>query len=850
MKIQNILKSIAPHVLIIALFIAVSFIYFSPVIEKKELPQMDAIHSTGMSHELTRYEQETGEHSLWTNSMFSGMPAYQIKTPKPNSIYYFTTFVLRLGLPYFTVAILFVLLLGFYIMLTVLDVNKWISIIGAIGFAFGSYNFIIISVGHISKAYAIAFMPLVIAGVLLTYKKKYWLGAIITMFGLGIEISANHVQVTYYLLLMIGVYALVRLVYAILEKEIKAFSIASGVLVIAVILAILPNVSNLWVTYEYGNDTIRGESELASTDKKKSTGLDRDYALAWSYGTTETWSLMIPNIQGGKNGRIGEFKYATDAASDEFREAVSQQDTYWGTQPFTSGPVYAGAILCFLFVLGLFLVKGELKCWLAAATILSIFLAWGRNFPAFTDIFFYYVPFYNKFRTVSMAMVIASFTVPMLAALTLQKIIEAPKVLLEKKLYLYISLALTAGISLLFYLMPSAFFTFITGDETRAFQQQMTESPQYKDAILRFMPQLELARISILKHDAIRSFIFIILSAGSIFAFLFVKAFKKEYLIAVISLLVISDMWVINKRYLNDEQFVPKLNVDANFQKSKADEFILKDIDLDYRVLNLTRNPFTEVNTSYFHKSIGGYHGAKMRRYQDLIDKYLGQEIGAVRNIIQKNPEQANMLLSQTGILNMLNAKYLIFNPDALPIINFNALGSAWFVDSFKIVNNADEEFAALKDFNPSHTALIDKRFETNLEELKKSGVDTTKPNLIKLIQYKPDCLVYQSNTKSSKLAVFSEIYYDKGWNCYVDEKLVPHFRVNYVLRGAVLPVGAHKVEFKFEPKSYYNGQKISLISSILVVILLVISIGKFVKDYKYQEETQPIKKIIQKIKK
>jgi len=825
-KILELLKSLLPHLLAVVVLYIVCVAYFSAILDGKDIQgQMDKTHSIGMAKELIDYDAKTGGHALWTNSMFGGMPAYQIKGGQSYSIYGYIMNAMHMKLPGNTAGILIAILLSFYILFASLGVNKWLSVAGSLAASFSTYNLIIIAVGHITKAYAIGFMGPVIAGVILTYRKKYIAGGILTTIGLGLEIYANHIQITYYLMLLIVVLGIAEFIFAVLDKELKSFFKATAVLVVAVLLGVLPNITNLLLTNEYGQETMRGARELASDVDKNKSGLDKDYALRWSYGKAETFTLLIPNFVGGESKAIGD-NPALKNVDPQVKDVIAQQSQYWGDQPFTSGPVYAGAIICFLFVLGLFIVDKKLKWWLLAATILGIVLSWGRNFEFVTDFFFNYVPMYNKFRTVSMALVISSVTMPLLGILAVQKIIDSPKIIIEKRKEFFISLALTAGVALLFYIiMPMNDNFFLSGEEINNFNE-MLSNPKYKEMVAVIQPALVTVRASIFKADAMRSIIFILLGAGVIYAYVSMK-FKTEYMVCVLALLILIDLWAIDKRHLNNDQFVPKRIAANQFVAAKADEFILKDTDPYYRVFNL-RNPFNEVNTSYFHKSIGGYHGAKLRRYQDVIDTCLSRSLEAITGTLKANPnmEAVTAILKTQNALNMLNAKYIIYNPDALPIVNFNALGNAWFVNNYKIVNNPNEELGAINTFNPLTTAVIDKKFDSYIEKLPKPENDSLARNLIKLIEYKPDGLTYQTNTQKEKLAVFSEIYYNKGWQAYIDEKPVEHIRVNYILRAMLIPAGKHKIEFKFEPATYFLGQKISLISSILVVILLLTFLG------------------------
>lgn len=843
MNVKNIFKAALPYLIAIGIFVAISFVYFSPVMNGKVLHQMDNTHAKGMAKELMDYEEETGKHALWTNSMFGGMPAYQIKPAPSRNIYNYLNSILRLGLPYHTVAILFINLLGFYVLLRVLKVNNWLSIVGAIAYGFASYNFIIIGAGHITKAYAIGLMPAVIGGVLLTYRKRYWLGGLLTAIALGVQIASNHVQITYYLMLIIIIIGIVQFIYSILQKEIKQFFVASAVLVVAAMLAVLPNITTLWTTYEYARETIRGKSELVNEDEERqSGGLDKDYALDWSYGIAESWTLLIPNAQGGASGALGQNPDAMEEVDRMYAEMVGGQNQYWGAMPFTSGPVYVGAIICFLFILGFFVIDEKIKWWILAATILSLFLAWGKNFGFFTDFFFYNVPFYNKFRTVSMALVIAGVTIPLMAILTLREIIKNPQKIKENRIYIYLAFGLTGGVALIFYLMPSVFFDFITAREFSAFDAQKAQEPAYAAQIDTFMANLEAARISVFQADAIRSVLFILGGAGVLLLYSYEK-FSKYVLIGTIGVLVLADLWFVDKRYLNNDDFVAQRRLKGQeFPLTTADNIILKDVDPNFRVLNITRNPFTEVNTSYYHKSIGGYHGAKLRRYQELIERHLGANIqkvqSSIRQLIGQNPNIRHFqlqgaiddVLAKQHILNMLNTKHVIYHQDSMPIINMHSLGNAWFVNEHITVENANEEMEALGSVNPKKTAVIDKRFQSVIDQLPEDDFFSLDTGQIELVDYKPDELTYRTRNKNKQLAVFSEIYYDKGWKATIDDKPAEYIRVNYILRGMLIPEGTHTVEFKFEPQSYYTGQNIAFASSVLVGLLFILFLVRGIK--------------------
>jgi hypothetical protein len=813
-------KKLIPYVVAIAVFMAISLIYVSPIFDGKQLNQSDVIHYRGSSKEVSDYRESTGEEALWTNSMFGGMPAYQISVLYKTSIVPFFKNIMMAALP-FPANILFVLFLGFFILLLTLKTDPWLSIVGAIAFAFSSYFFIYLSVGHNSQALAIAFIPLVLSGILLTFKGKYLFGGALTALFMAIEINVNHVQMTYYMLLIIGFIALFEFIYAIIDKKLKSFFIAIAVLIFAAIVSIGPNVTNLWTSSEYVKETIRGKSELTDNGKNRSNGLDKDYIMQWSYGIGETFTLMIPDAKGGESEAIGKTKSALDNVDRQYREPVSQQSRYWGSLPFTGGPVYVGALIAFLFVLGLFIVKGRLKWALFGVTVLAMMLSWGHNFRFLTDLFIDYLPYYNKFRAVSSILIIAEVTMPLLAILALKEIVEDPKIIKTKKVFFFVSLGLTAGITLLFLLMPGLFFNFITPAEIDQFHQYLKQGAS-KTQIDAIITNLEIARMSIFKMSCMRSIAFILLGAALIWMYASAKKMSKYVLYAGLALLILIDMVPIDKRYLNDKSFVPKKQMEVPYTASAADEYILQDTSADYRVLNMTTGNFMlDASTSYFHKSIGGYHAAKFRRYQDLVDHRIDKEQDRLISTLKAGAPDSVLVSTLYGLttMNMLNTQYYIYNPEAKPLRNPAALGNAWFVKNVTMVNNADEEIKALDNFSPANTAIVDKKFENELNAFKG---EKYLQSIIKLTQYKPNYLAYEAKgLKAEQLAVFSEIYYNKGWDAYIDGVKAPYFRANYVLRAMLIPAGDHKIEFKFEPRSYFVGEKVSLAGSVLLVLFL-----------------------------
>jgi hypothetical protein len=817
MNIQK-LKPVLIFFGIVAFFAVLSLAYFSPVLKGFELPQGDNLHSIGMAQELNEYEEATGKHSDWTNSAFGGMPAYQIKGDASANLFGKLNRLFRVGLPYHTAAILFLYLLGFYVLLQSMKIGRWMSVLGAVAFAFGSYNIIIITAGHITQAYAIALMAPVIAGILYTLNRNQWVGAFFTTVALGAHIAYNHVQITYYLFILILVLMISRFVYAWLDGHLIAFLKKAAILVAVAIIAILPNLPHLLPTYEYGKFTIRGPSELESVTKegKKDSGLDRDYAFAWSYGKAEILSLLVPNVMGGASETISQSPRAMEEVDARFRQIVGGQSQYWGGKPFTAGPVYVGALICFFFILSLFFYMGREKWWLVAATVLSVLLAWGNNLEWFNYFIFDVVPLYNKFRTVEMILVIATVTILLMAMLGLKKVFDNPDLIREQSWKFLAAFGLTGGIALILYLFPDAFFNFMSQHEMAALVRQKQSMPDQAAAIDEVIRNMQRARIGLLKSDAIRSFFFILLGSGSIWLYA-TNRLSKKYLLPGLTVLVLIDLWSVDRRYLNTDNFVPPRQMKQQFEKSRADKEILKDKDLYYRVFSIYQNPFTEVNTSYFHKSLGGYHGAKLRIYQDVIDYYLQNDWQRLMQYFRNggDPKAAGELLAGMPVLNMLNTKYVIYNPGQPPLLNSYNYGDAWFVNDIKTVVTAREELDSLSKVNLIHTAILR---QDRVDDWG-SYQNYQKGGRIELTSYAPDKLIYQIQSPGQKIAVFSDIYYPRGWNAYVDEEKAEIKRVDYILRAIMVPGGSHKVEFRFEPKSVNTANALAMIGGVLIVL-------------------------------
>lgn len=816
-------KKILPHLVAIAIFAVITLVYFAPLLEGKQINQSDNQQFQGASKEITDFRAATGKEALWTNSMFGGMPAYQISVVYASNMVKYFDHISRIGLP-FQAGFVFLYFIGFYILLLAFKVDQKLSTIGAIGFGFSSFFLIILAVGHNTQAIAIGYLAPVIAGVILSFRGKYIAGGVLTALALALEINANHIQITYYLMLMLFVLVVIEFIFSLREKKLKEFFKVIVILAAAGILAVGCNFTNLWSTYEYGKASTRSKSELTSNAEDKTSGLDRSYVTDYSYGKMETFTLLIPNFVGGSSeGELGKssdtYKALKENSVPNPEKITKHLPLYWGTQDFVYGPVYAVAILCFLFVLGLFIVKGKYKWWLLVTTVIGILLAWGKNLMWFTNIFLDYVPGYDKFRAVSMTLVIAELCIPLLGLLALKNMFSSDITKEAKIKALKYSSIITLGVIVLFGFLGGMFFDFISNSD------KDLASAGYPDWLVR---AIQSDRHGLLMADSLRSFIFIALTAAGLWLYAINKFKNKNILIIGIGALILIDMWTVGKRMLNADNFVSKSKYSAEFTKSKCDEIILSDNSLDYRVLNLG-NPFNDAKTSYFHKSIGGYHGAKMKRYQELIENGISPELQMIQSAFSsKSPDSALMVtLKHIPVLDMLNMKYLIYNPQAPPVKNPYNLGNAWFVNKYTIVPNADAEIAAMKNFNPSQTAIIDKRYE-NLVSSYKNQKDTT--STITLNSYQPNDLVYNVKTSKEQLAVFSEIYYDKGWNAYIDGSTTPapYFRTNYILRGMVVPAGTHKIEWKFEPKVYYTGEKVSYAFNILLI--LVVAGGLFIE--------------------
>ena len=830
------MKKFIPHIIAIVSFLVITFAFLSPVFSGKDIFGGDTHSFVGMAQEARTFNESHSDQTLWTGSMFSGMPTYQICMKDDNSIVSIADDALRI-LPGPTYRV-FLYLVGFYILLIAFGLSPYLAIAGSIAFAFGSYNLIIIVAGHNTKAVAIAYMAPIIASIYLGFKKeKPYLGATLLALFLGLGLYANHIQIIYYTLFIAIILGISEIVFAIKEKTIKKFLLSTAFLCIGAALAVGLNATRLITTAEYSKHTMRGDSNgLTILDSGDKHGLDLNYITAWSYGIDETLTLLIPDFKGGssathldadshtaqKMGQITGFRDTGKELSNTDKERLARtgnpknlaelmyiqpMPTYWGTQPFTSGPVYAGAIVCFLFIVGCVIVPNRQRYWLIAATILGILLSWGHNFMPFTEFFVNYVPLYDKFRTVSMTLTISCLCMAILAFLAIKEL-TSEKIDTNKKLKsLYIGAGVTGGLCLLFAIIPS-----LAGDFSAASDNSYGSSYSF---LTETLPQ---DRMAMLQSDALRSLIFIALTSALLF--FYIKG-KIKAVMASIALCVLcaADMIPVAHRYLNERSFVKKEVINKPFTASEADKFILADKTEDFRVLNLTVDIFNSSAPSYFHKNVGGYSAVKLRRYQELIEVHLSKEIrnftSSLRTI--STLSEAEEIFKQTPVLNMLNTKYVIYTPQAMPITNPHKMGNAWLVDNVNYVNNADEEILSLGSDALSNTVIVDKAVENAPTDRKYNSAN----GQIELIKYEPNNITYKFSSTEDQLAVFSEIYYPDGWNAYINGEEATYFRANYLLRAMELKAGNYTIEFRFEPKSYDIGKILSIICSLLLTTAL-----------------------------
>ena len=830
---MKFLKKYLLDILVVVLFAVISFAYFMPAdMDGRILFQHDASAGKGLGHEKELFQQQTGEVTRWTNSVFGGMPTYQM-SPSYDSgaVLKQAVNAYHLWLPDY-VWYVFAYLLGFYILLRAFNFRQSLAALGSIIWAFSSYFFIIIAAGHIWKVMALAYLPPMIAGIVLAYRGKYLWGLLVTAIFTAFEVNANHVQMTYYYLFIIFFMVIAYLVDAIKNKQMARFGKATATCIVAAAIGISLNLSNLYHTWQYGQESMRGKSELVKKNSANQTnsGLDRDYITQWSYGIDETWTLLIPDAKGGASVPLAQNTKAMEKADPNFMQIYQQLGQYWGDQPGTSGPVYVGAFVMMLFILGLFIVKGPMKWALLAATILSILLSWGRNFMPFTNFFLDYMPMYAKFRTVASILVIAEFTIPLLAMMALKRIVDEPEILTTKAKFVYVSFGLTAGFCLLFALMPGVFFSdFISAQEMQAFQQFPAE---YQGPIISNLTEI---RKGIFTSDCWRSFWVIII--GSAFLLLYkMKKLGKEFMIAGIAVLCLVDMWMVNKRYLYDDMFVEKSVRDTPQQMTETDKIILRDKTLDYRVLNMASNTFNENETSYYHKSIGGYHPAKLRRYAELTSAYIAPEMQKTMKAIAEAGGDMTQVNGDSifPVLNMLNTKYFIMplqGGQTVPLQNPYAYGNAWFVDKVSYVENANQEIDKVGKLNLRHEAVADAKFKEQLGQ----SVPQDDTSIVKLTQYKPNNLTYEVKSNKGGVVVFSEIYYP-GWTATIDGQPAELGRVNYLLRALNVKAGNHKVVLDFHPTSIKKTETVAYVGYAVLLILLIVGIWVEIKKNKKAE--------------
>ena len=815
------LKKLVPDIVAVLLFAVLAFAYFFPAdTEGRILYRHDASAGVGAGQEQLEYYQRTGERTRWTNALFSGMPTYQ-SAPSYNSTNLLGKVVdaYHLWLPE-NVWYVFVYLLGFYLLLRAFDFRWYLAALGSVMWAFSTYFLIIIAAGHIWKVWALAYLPPLIAGIVLAYRGKYLWGLIVTALFTAFEVYANHVQMTYYYLFVIFFMILAYLIEAIRQKQMARFLKATAVCIVGGLVGVLVNISNLYHTWQYSKESMRGKSELVKENNanQTSSGLERDYITQWSYGIGETWTLLVPNVKGGASQPLVMNKTAMKHADNNYIGIYQQIGQYWGEQPGTSGPVYVGAFVLFLFVLGLFIVKGPMKWALLAATVLSIMLSWGKNFMGLTDFFIDYMPMYAKFRTVASILVIAEFTIPLLAMLALKEVVSGDVKTDKLRKAVVASFALTGCVALLFWAMPDVFFgNYVSSSEMQALSQFPA------DQLNPLLANLSEMRRAMFTSDAMRSFIIILIGTVCLVLFM-ARKLKAVTLAGLLLALCLIDLWMVNKRYLNDAMFVPKYEREQAQPKTETDEIILADKSLDYRVLNLASNTFNENETSYYHKSIGGYHAAKLRRYQELIEAYISPEMQQTFAAVAEAAGDMTLVKGDSvyPVLNMLNTKYFILplqDGKTVPVENPYRFGNAWFVNSVKFVDNANQELDALSKLDLRHEAVADAKFSELLKPVAEQAADSAA--LVTLKAYEPNQLTYDVTSARGGVVVFSEIYYP-GWTATVDDQPVEVGRVDYVLRALTVSLGQHKVVLSFFPKSLDTTETVAY-ASLGVLLLLVL---------------------------
>ena len=790
---KAIYKPILDNSLAIILLLLISCIYFYPQLQGKRLNPSDVVQYKGMSNKIDEFRENNNEEALWAVHLFSGMPAYQISVDYKYNIFLWII-KLKNEIPS-PIRNLFFYLLGFYVLLISLNFKPMLSFLGSLCFGFSTYLFMILEAGHMTKSYVISTIPLVFAGVFLIFRGKYFLGFLITLFFMSLNICGNHYQMTYYYMFCIAILFVVKLIFYFKQNKLKKWLCCFSVFSIAVLISILSNFANIWTTKEYSKESIRGNPQLSLKNENTTDGLDRDRILSWSYGKLETFNLFIPAFVGGSREKLDKKSNYYKAFKNrgvpeyEIKNYVRNAPTYWGDQPFVNGPNYIGATVIFLFFVACFLLRGPLFWWAIISTIFSIMLAWGKNFKFLSDLFIDYVPFYSSFRAVSSILVISQFVVPLFAIFGLKYFFENKKSIQLKKKALKKSLYLLGGFTLFVIFFGAQIFDFSNSND-----MAFNDYPFLLDALKK-------DRASLLYNDSIRTLVFILLIFSVLFMWL-KNLIPTKYSIILLSLFTFLDLAMVDNRYLNRSHFVKPKHIDNLFQKSEIDTQILKDTTI-YRVWNTSVNTFSDSRTSYFHRSIGGYHAAKLKNYQEVYDMH-----------ISKNNMQ---------VINMLNAKYFIYNEKGKQklYLNDKANGNAWIVDTFKIFNTAEEQISALAKFDSKKQAIVNNSIRKF--DIKQIGSEPDSSAYIKIKKYKPNEIVYDFSSSKKEMVVFSEIYYPYGWNAYIDDKKVNYFRANYILRGMIIPSGNHQITFKFEPTSYFVGNKVSAATSIFIVLLFIL---------------------------
>ncbi len=819
-------KKILPYLIAFGAIMIILLVMFYPALQGKTISQDDVKSWNASSKEARDYHELTGEQAYWAGTMFGGMPVYQITIQHVGNLFLQVDKLLTLYMPFF-MGYIFLAFVGFFFMVEVLKINKWAALAGAIAFALSSYFMIVLQAGHNAKAHAMAYMAPYLIAIYLTYRGKFLKGGLLAAVVLALELSCNHIQITYYLAFTVLIFVIFEAVWAVMEKQIKRFLIGSAVLLFGVVLAVGVNFSNLYTTYEYSKETIRGKSELSTQSNADAKGLDKTYIYGWSLGIGETWSLMIPNAKGGASQQIkDENKDKLSGVDPQAKKMVGDWSQYWGEQPGTSGPVYVGALVVFFFILGLIIVRHRLKWPMVVAGAFSIMLAWGGNFTALSDIFVDNLPMLNKFRAPSMWLVIAELVIPFIFVLALHELVTNTEKIKSKMNALYIAFGLTGGIALIFWLMPNMFFGFISGAEQQSFDNYRAQGYQIDD----FVSALTSVRIAIFKADAMRSFLFILVG-GALTFLLLKKKIKVPLFIGVIIVLVTFDLVQVDKRYLNESNFIAKRKAENPFTPSAADQMIMADNTAGAKVLNLSVSSFNDATTSFYHRSTGGYHAAKLMRYQELIENQISPEISLLGENLKEATTMGRIdtVFSNLGVLNMLNTKYFILDPSRPPLLNTHAYGHAWFVGLYMLAQNADEEIQRVGEIDTRNEAVIDKRYESALNGL---NIQLDSNATIERVSYNPNELVFKSKANSPQLAVFSEIWYPE-WELFIDGTQTDLIRADYVLRAAVIPAGEHQIVMKIHPKAFLMSTKVSLASSLILLLMVAAFFVKLYLDSK-----------------